>query len=89
MEVVRCQRSSCQSFAQIVIARIPQEALPQRYQRRCYAIAEMLAGSLAPTLSGATHYYAEWMPTPPTWASHPKARLVATRYGHMFFAGVP
>ena len=45
------------------------------------------AGAFRDRLDGATHYYAAWAP-PPRWTASP-ARLVAERWGHRFYAGVP
>lgn len=57
----------------------------------CIAAAEgCLAGALTPSMpAGTCHYFAGWMKTPPRWSLHPKARLVANRHGHLFFADVP
>ena len=79
------------------------EALLQRAQRvlagemsetlrDCLALAEgAVAGALVDALSGATHYYADWMSAPPAWSfEDPQTRqrprpptLVA--YGHRFY----
>ena len=56
----------------------------------CLAAAEgCLAGRLVDALSGACHYYADWMRVPPKWSFHKDAKLVAHRHGHLFFANVP
>lgn len=65
--------------------------LPTPLLMNCIAAAEgCLAGALAWSFpEGTTHYYAEWLPTAPKWAAHTRARLVAQRHGHLFFANVP
>lgn len=56
----------------------------------CLAAAEgCLAGALVSSMPArACHYYADWSPAP-KWALHPKARLVAHRYNHLFYSDVP
>jgi hypothetical protein len=53
----------------------------------CLAAAEgCFAGALVDTLSGATHYIADWLQPWPLWA---KGKYpVANRHGHLYFSGV-
>lgn len=56
--------------------------------RACIEIAQSFITQQHPDLlQRSTHYYATWLPEPPSWASgrHP----VVERFGHRFFNDVP
>lgn len=50
------------------------------------AAVEVMGGLVAPSVGRATHYYADTMGTPPSWA---KGAPVAVVGHHLFFEGIP
>lgn len=51
--------------------------------RECYWIAEGVIGHMiTPQIGNCLHYYATWLPSPPSWAA--EGRVVATIGRHVF-----